>query len=134
MKYLLIFLLAGCTQSFSGEPTNQYDHYLIEFNQDLEALGQPMLDFKETFIIRKDLGIDFARCAETKVKKSGPTVIYINAKIMVSKEIFALLLYHEIGHCFYGLEHSAGIMSETISDAMTKEDRLKLIKQMISKN
>ena len=123
---------------FYGERTNKYDHILEQFNSDLEALGYPKLNFSQTRIYNLELGnITAARCHEVKKTKSGVVNISIDTSLKTSRSL--IVLYHEIGHCFFGLGHSdkTSIMSARISgvgiqhELLNQTKRLEYLKEML---
>jgi PBP1b-binding outer membrane lipoprotein LpoB len=144
MKLLLAFLsslliFSGCSQ-IKGEVTHEYDEYLQQFNSDLVALGEQPIDFSETRILKADINT-MGNCGAIAKKRSGLTFIQVSNNLpkFITKESLTILIYHEIGHCFFGQQHtqnSSDIMYEQHPSNLKAQfsiesQRLELVRQMI---
>lgn len=115
---------------------SEYHKFLKDFNNDLQLLNQPTLDFSDTHIIEKNMSYD-AMCDSIQKKYKGLTIIYVSKKLNTYPDYAQrLIIYHEIGHCFYGLNHIDGnhIMNKNISsyanNLFYKENRLFYVNQL----
>lgn len=144
---ILITGCCGCSQQeFMGEPTHEYDYILEQFNNDLSELGYEKIDFSKTSINLKEDGFStLGRChGAVAVRNSGPVTITLNKNRFGLFPDFARIavLYHEIGHCFLGLNHSEkrGKVLMTgysiyntfdLDDINIKENRIIYFKEML---
>lgn len=143
MIILAALLLAGCSKQIQGTPTNQYNQYLVDFNQDLVRLGYSKIDFSQTIILESLLDDKKeGNCASGLIKRNSGVVYIQVIKGFTESPAFykKLLIYHEVGHCFFGLNHKDGIsiMNRNVSrgvlsqsDFIDENKRLFLIKEMI---
>ena len=145
MKTLILimsFFIVGCAEKNYGVKTTEYNIYLAQFNEDLKKLGATPIDFSQTEIYNDNLGKYLGLCIGHPVKKSsGRAIIRIGNDIKEYPSFRkAALIYHEIGHCFLGLEHSKNyedIMHVNYPDLARSSqidsefNRLALVKQML---
>ena len=111
MKYLLLLIVVGLSscaqedQKYAGTPTNEYDYVLEQFNSDMVVLGRTQINFSKAVIRKGKLGGSTqAYCYQIAKKWEGPTNISIQSGI--SKKQAEIYIYHEIGHCYLGLQHN----------------------------
>lgn len=151
MRYLTLFfilLLSCCApKNYPGEKTNKYDKFLEQFNSDLIKIGHQPIDFS-LLTIREvpDLNDNgtpkSGMCYELGVKTSGPANIGINTFVQNNPYyVQGLVIYHELGHCYFGKGHVPGrqIMSDSpipivllSGDFISEGSRLELLRQMIN--
>lgn len=153
MKYLvLILLLVGsvsCQKQNieAGFVVNDYDQYLNQFNDDLQALGYPPVDFSNTTIVKtekykEEFGAD-AYCPAVAVRSGGNIVLFVSDNMKIySDTAKAYMMYHELGHCVLGLQHKDGndLMSPMIgtlalwSDSFNEENRLTYLSAVLDRS
>lgn len=147
-----LMMIAGCSAcskgpQVTGTPTHDYDAVLTSFNEDLIRLGYPPVDFSETTIRDvKDLKDDngeklSAYCYQIAVMHKGIINIGVNLDTKFNpKDVQKAILYHELGHCVFGLKHVDGhaIMNGgnlrllfTYAEITDDNKRLKLFKEMV---
>lgn len=137
MKYLLILalLVSGC----SGGKFEDHNKYLIDFTNDARLIGKQAPDFSQTYFSNNDSTEYDAFCPSIMKRSGGPVIIYIGRKFKgLPDDTQRLIIYHEVGHCFYGLQHSSGynIMHEHASsfaqNSFLKDNRLWFVEQIVN--
>ena len=130
-------VIAGCSacnrmlgfDELKGEQIHEYDYLLNQFNRDVESLGHQALEFNQTKIILTD---DILKkynadgfCPGLK-KGGGETILYVSPRLKTLTDIQQkYIIYHEIGHCFYGLPHKkGGLMTEAMGTLTMREENL----------
>jgi len=152
MKKILVTLFSllalagcgGCNQNLAepeGVRTTEYNKYLQMFNEDIMKLGYQPINFSATIIKETSLnGREVGFCPSIQIKNKGLTYVQIQSSIATAPEFVKIAtLYHEIGHCFLGLNHvdghhlmNAGIFPEIGRDEIQDEAlRLELVKDMM---
>lgn len=145
IKYLLLLFLVGCSESGSPNLQNvtadaDIQKILREFNSDISRLGKLPVDFSRTTFVLDNSATDISRgkCERISVNHGTFTVIRVNSKLLTDYYLFKkILLYHECGHCFLGLQHVTGyeIMNPHIPiadvDFYFDNTRLELVKHML---
>lgn len=113
--------------------------YLIDFSNDVQSMGKVPPDFSQTYFVYTDAETDAARCPQVGVRRSGPVILQIGRQFkLLSEDVKRLVIYHEIGHCFYGKEHTTGynIMNEqavTFAQGLFyKDNRLVFVDQIVN--
>lgn len=142
---ILLIALGGCA-NYLGTPTHEYDQYLADFNSDLMRLGYSPIDFNQT-VIHKGNTPEKARAncdSGTAVRKSGIVHMSVSNSFDENQDhIKRAIVYHELGHCFLGLDHSEGAtkwimtardLSGVMSLADFSEDsiRLQYVQEMLN--
>lgn len=135
----------GCADKRLGPSTHDYDYVFKMFNEDLVKLHKMPLDFLMTDVqlAETDFSIQ-AQCRNPGVRASGYVLLVINKdRFSIFPEYSQIAtLYHEIGHCFYNLQHikkqgkylmtGNGINGTFVpNDIMIEENRLKYLKEML---
>lgn len=146
MRYLVLILLSlwtlSCQKNIQGDVTHEYDQYFQDFNSDLVSLGYRPIDFSQT-VIRQDNSMTEhdGMCFGVEVKDRGITNISFGKRMRgyVEKQRM-LVAYHEIGHCFLGLEHASearkimnpvAIQSYSYAELGVESFRLSLVREML---
>jgi hypothetical protein len=144
MKLALLIILVAIVSSCGK--SSDYSQYAQDFNSDLVAIGRGPVDFSKTLFVETDEfkqkhGAD-AYCFNKAVMPSGLVIIYVSSNMKIYNETAArYIIYHEIGHCFYGKDHEAGdnLMSPMIgtlamwSERFSEQNRLRYVLQLVSK-
>lgn len=142
--------MAGCNGcgKLPGEVTHKYDNYLQDFNNDLMILGYKPIDFSETVVreaddMKESNSPIIGYCYQIAVKNGGPANISIDTKVSeYGADVKKVIIYHEIGHCFLGLNHTDNKKSIMTSqnlrtsldfdDIFNDQKRLSLVKEMLN--
>ncbi len=139
-------LMAGCSacQNIKGTATSDYDQHFEDFNNDLKALGYQPIDFSQTVVrVADNVGEKntLGYCHEIALKRKGLVNISLSTALTgYGYDIIKATIYHEIGHCFLGLNHTEGrtLMSDnnlrtlfTFDQIIDERKRLILVKEMI---
>lgn len=144
MNKLSILILTLFTISCQTRPS-VYNKYAIDFNIDLMKIGHPTIDFSQTMFIETEeyknkIGAD-ALCSEKAIRTGGFVIIYISKNMNIYNETAArYIIYHEIGHCFFGKDHKDGddLMSPMIGTLamwntnFNEQNRTKYVLQLVS--
>lgn len=131
-----------------GEQSQELDFALKKFNEDIMFLGYSPIDFSETIILKNNstnsrLNYGYnGLCESIGVRNKGKITIEIDSQIFNSPEYLQIaVIYHEIGHCFLGLNHvdtgsslmtNKNIIFEIGSNQIQdNEKRISLVKEML---
>lgn len=141
--FACFLILTGCGK-IDGQ-THEYDKYFQDFNSDLVALGHAPIDFSQVVVVVGDVPVGAeATCDGIKLQNSGRALITARARLSTQQEyIKKAAIYHEIGHCYLGLDHDdaneLSIMGYTQiiyhPEFINQEPlRLSLVRQMVDKS
>lgn len=143
---LFLAMTYSSCQKIEGNVTHKYDDYLVEFNADIARLGYQPIDFSETVIrendnLKPDDGPTLGYCHSIELKHEGPANISVSTRLATyGHDIATALIYHELGHCFLGLDHTKthSIMNGgnlrtffTYAEMTDESKRLALVKEML---
>lgn len=142
-----LLLLSSCQNSRYGPTTHEYDYILKMFNEDLIKIHRNTIDFSmlDIEIVDEDPDIQ-AKCYLPMIKDHGPSLIGLNGTRYTAFPEYTqiAILYHEIGHCYYGLVHinkagkylmTGGSIGATFNpdDILIEENRLKYLLEMVNR-
>ncbi len=144
---LFIFLIVlGSCQKPQGTVTHDFDQYLAGFNSDLARLGYSQIDFSQTMITSVD-GLNengaarLGMCYSVALRNGGPVNIGVSPLLSQNgPDVIRAMIYHELGHCFLGLDHVSthSIMNGgntrtlfTFDEMNDENKRLVFVKEML---
>lgn len=143
---LLIASCSACNKmmgfnEFGGEQTHEYDYLFTQFNADVRTLGHQTLDFSKTKVLLTDEILKKYNadgfCPGLKKSNNDETTLYVSSRFRtLTKTQQKYVMYHEIGHCFYGLPHKkGGLMTEAMGTlSMQENDLLFYLKGMLEES